>query len=111
MKKKIIAAVESRLRSARIYDPAVLKPILRVRADLYIKGLGKFEVISIFEKSLFDSLSGEKQLRPVWVSAGSRTYGDRDELLHRLSQQTDEFLLEFLRVNEKACALRDKKTS
>ena len=109
IKRGVLAAVESRLRSAQIYDPAVLQPILYVPIHVFRYDSGAFgSVITFyFEKLLFDSLSGENRMVEVWTTGSAAR--NKDGMLSKISQLTDQFLVEFLRVNEKACALRDKE--
>lgn len=107
IKRKAEAALESRLRSARIYGPDVRQPILNVRINVFRNNRGGAISMS-FWKSVFDPLSRVRRMRVTWMKyEGVRR---TDEILPRLSELTDEFLLEFLRVNEKACARRDKRT-
>ena len=102
--KAIQATVESRLRSARIYDPGVKFPSLYAAAG----GSRRLFVVRLaFDKYVFDPLSGEKGIVQTWQDG--RFEQSTDRILLLLSELTDQFLVEFLRVNEKACARRDKK--
>ena len=99
----IQAAAESRLRSARLYSE---KGPTRLRVKATIRG-NHYEAEVAYYKRLFDALSGETKETITWKRGSSGEFqGTLDYELYRISQLLDEFLLEYLRVNEEACAKR-----
>ena len=98
--ESIQAAVESRLRSARLYD-ADAGPFLSVDVDI----AGPGHSISLrYLKLLYDPVSEESRLAPTWESGSFGTHGgDAAYILSILAGQMDRFLVEYLRVNESAC--------
>ena len=106
-KESIQNAVESRLRSARIFSPMRI-----VNNYLYVNvhvGGRAFAIMLQFNKRVFDTYTGTKGQATTWETGGSGTHGNRPDLiLSALSQLIDEFLTKFLRVNDKACRKRHK---
>ena len=98
------AAVESRLRAARLYDSEVLSPYLYVNVNV----VGKAHHIELeYTKWVFDPLSGLNGSAATWSIGGTGTHGGEAEyVLSLVSQTMDQFLLEFLRVNDEACEKR-----
>lgn len=98
-RQTVVNAAESRLRAARLYSPSG-------RARLYVR-------ISVFRSAYNIELDFGKQV----LDDHSRIYGHADTwgrgsigtsrnasyILGNLSELLDEFLVEFLRVNESAC--------
>lgn len=103
-KEALQAAVESRLRSARLYRSEVLTPRLYVRVNV----VGKAISYSLnYQKLLYDRLSGLSNMATTWRSSAAGTHGgEAGYILSAISQEMDEFLLKFLRVNEDACEKR-----
>ena len=100
----IQAAVESRLRSARLYDSERLVPYLYI--NVLVVG-NSFSVSVEYKKSVYDSLSGESMPATAWELSTTGSHGgDSGYILSTVSRNMDRFLLEFLRVNEKACEER-----
>ena len=95
-------AVESRLRSARLYRDQPGYPSLIVSVS--IVG-GAFHGSLRLWKELYDPISGVSHAAPTWSNSSTGTHGsEASYVLSFLSQQIDEFLVEYLRVNEEACA-------
>ena len=97
----IQAAVESRLRSARLYDADAL-PYLYVSVSVVERAFG---LNLQYKKLLYDQVTDETLFAPTWESAGIGTHG-RDGaafILSGLAGYMDRFLVEYLRVNESAC--------
>ena len=96
----IQAAVESRLRSARLYDSA---------ADprLYVNVLVSGMAVAInldYQKPVHDPASGVTRVATTWDTGGGGTHGGgAASILSSISGYMDEFLVEYLRVNEAAC--------
>ena len=97
----IQAAVESRLRSARLHDSESSVFTLYVRVTVVGRA---FSSNLLFFKPVTDPWSDTTGLATTWETGSTGTHGgDADYILSGLSQQMDRFLLEFLRVNEEAC--------
>ena len=99
-KAQLQTAAESRLRSARLYDAAET-PFLFVNVNV----VGRAYSIDVeYHKWVFDLASGESIWAPTWISGGAGTHGGRAAyILSSVSQHLDEFLVEYLRVNEEHC--------
>ena len=97
------AAVESRLRSARLYDSSAT-PYLYVNVNVYRQS---FSISLEYNKFLFDGLSQNNGYAATWTYGGTGQHAnDHGFILSSVSQYMDQFLVEFLRVNEEACAKR-----
>ena len=94
-------AVESRLRSARLYADEGVSSTLTV----FVQIAGSaFHLSLSFRKIFFDIASGESGLASTWSVSSTGTHGTgSDYVLSALSQHMDEFLVEYLRINEEAC--------
>lgn len=105
-KEAIRAAAESRLRSARLYHSTPSAPYhyLYINVNVSRRGLN----ISLdFKKDVYDPLSGNTGRATTWNTGGAGTHGgDANYIVSLVSQYMDKFLVEFLRVNEKACEKR-----
>ena len=100
----IQAAVESRLRSARLYTSDESKPFFYVK--VYVIG-NAFSIRLFYYKSVYDPLSGNSNYAPTWYSGVTGTHSGKPGYIRSLiSDSMDRFLLEFLRVNENACEKR-----
>ena len=105
-KNSIETLVRSRLRAARIYDPdageSALGPYLYVNVNVVGPA---FNAGLELRKKVSDPLSGWSFHAPTWEQGGAGTHGRASSqfILGALSQYTDEFIDEYLRVNEKAC--------
>ena len=102
-KEAIQAAVESRLRSARLYDS-------RASHYLYVNVnvVGRaFSIRLEFNKQVRDILSGDTGRATTWNLGATGTHGgSANYIVSSVSRHMDKFLVEFLRVNEKACGKR-----
>ena len=102
-RESIQAAAESRLRAARLYSTEA-EPYLRIQAAV---GKTAFSVRLEFKKWVSDPLSGERIPAATWNTGSFGTHGgDSGYILSTISEHLDEFLVEFLRVNEEACGKR-----
>ncbi len=102
----IQAAAESRLRSARLYRSIRSAPYHSLYINVNVAGRG-FSIRLEFKKDVYDPLSGDTGVATTWNTGGAGTHGgNANYILSLLSQYMDEFLVEFLRVNEKACEKR-----
>ena len=120
------AAVESRLRAARLYDStfsqpeseqeflalwhalrlarSTLTPFLYV--NVHVAG-DAFHVSVEYQKWVQDSLSDLSGRATTWEAGSTGTHGDdASYILSSVSRYMDQFLLEFLRVNDEACEKR-----
>ena len=97
----ITTTVRSRLRAARIYrDLEDRVPYLYVNI-LVVETA--FNISLEFNKWLSDPISGREQFGTTWdKSVTGRTSG-ADYVLSSLSRRMDQFIDEYLRVNELAC--------
>lgn len=101
----IINAVESRLRAARIYTDKSLQPYISIAVNVVGQA---FSIDFQLHKALYDRGIGLAGLAPTWSKVLTGTHGNRgyesgSYILSLLSRLLDEFLAEYLRVNEKAC--------
>ena len=109
-RERIQTLVESRLRVARLYDGAALllfTPYLYVRVNVVVSedlSFGAFNIAVFFHKILRDVVSDWNWFAVTWFTGavGAHT-GDADFILQAVSGQVDQFILEYLRVNETAC--------
>lgn len=99
-RERLQFAVESRLRSARLYTSTPF-PFLAVTVTV----LGvTFNVTVKYFKQTVDVASGESSPSPTWWRHSTGTHGrDPEFIVSALSGYMDQFLTEFLRVNEAAC--------
>ena len=95
-------AVESRLRSARLYTDETVFPAVSV----FVHIVGRaFHVNLYLEKYFHDFASDETSFATTWQRNSTGTHGtEANFVLSAVSQYMDEFLVEYLRVNEEACA-------
>ena len=98
--ESIRAAVESRLRAARLYDArATHYPYVNVHVVEWA-----FSHSLEYRKLFYDPLSGTLGLATTWDIGVTGTHGgDAGYILSSVSQNMDRFLVEFLRVSEAGC--------
>ena len=105
-REAILAAAESRLRSARIYTSYTSKWTHYLYVQVSVVG-GAFGIDMYFNKSVFDLASGENFFASTWSIGKAGTHGRSSSyILSSLSELLDTFLVEYLRVNEEACEKR-----
>ena len=99
-KESIQAAVESRLRAARLYDVDA-DPNLYVNVNV----VGRAHSLRLeYVKFLYDPVSEDSGFAPTWQRSSTGTHGgDAAYILSILAGVMDIFLVEYLRVNESAC--------
>ena len=102
-KESVQTAVESRLRSARIYTSEA-PDYFFFYVNIAVVG-NAFGVDVKLHKKVFDSASQNWAYAPTWWTGSTGVHGNQNAnfILSSLSQQVDEFLVEYLRVNEEAC--------
>ena len=97
--ESIQATVESRLRSARLYASPHMDTYLYVNINV----VGNAYSMSLsFKKLVEDPYSINLFPATTWRIGGTGT-GDAAWILSHLSQMMDEFLVEYLKVNEEYC--------
>ena len=102
-KQSIQVAVESRLRSARIYD-LDSPDWLYIQVTVYAAA---FSMELQFKKRVQDIDSGITGSATTWDAGATGTHGrDAGYIRTQISEYMDLFLVEFLRVNEEACEQR-----
>ena len=99
---RVRTAVESRLRAARLFDSRVdLGPYLLVAVDASDTA---FLVTMNFHKWMMDEASGNLRLGGAYPLGTYGTHGDdADYLLGVIPGLMDQFINDYLRVNEPAC--------
>ena len=104
--ERIQTLVESRLRAARLYDAAG-RHHLYVRVGVFVsenRRGGAFTTEVSFYKTLRDLASNELGQARTWNTGSYGTHsGDAGYILQSVSEHLDQFMLEYLRVNEAAC--------
>ena len=104
-KERLVLAVESRLRGARLYTEDGIQPFL----NLMVNVVGEAFSISLdYNKPVRDFASGEVFYAPTWHAGGAGTHGaaGAEFIVSGVSRNLDQFLTEYLRVNEAACSSR-----
>ena len=98
----IQAAVESRLRSARLYKSERLgNSYLYVNVNVTRTA---FNILFMYRKEVLDLASGLTGGTITWWTGTTGAHGrDASYILSAVSELMDEFLIEYLRVNEEAC--------
>ena len=99
----IQTAVESRLRSARLYRSEVaFIPYLYV--NVHVVGRS-FSITLEYRKILYDAdFAHASGAATTWKLRSVGTHGgDAAYIVSAVSQDMDKFIVEFLRVNEDAC--------
>lgn len=101
--ERIVTLVRSRLRAARIYRPRedVFAPFLYVNVN--VSGLAFHVSFKLF-KPVLDIISGKSVTAVMWYDGTTGTHGrDAGYILQSVSERTDQFIDEYLRVNAEAC--------
>lgn len=101
-RRQIIAAVESRLRSSRLYSNDLKGVYLYVRVNVVGSA---FDVLLTFSKTLHDPISKLDNYAETWKRGFTGTHGRSGGgyIVSSVSLLIDEFFVEYFRVNEKAC--------
>ena len=99
----IQSAIESRLRSARIYSDEN-KGFSSLRVTINVVNYA-VSMNVIFNKIVHDPLFSDEVGNAItWMDGGTGLHGGREEfVMNNLSEFMDNFLVEYLRVNEQAC--------
>ena len=105
-KETIRNAVESRLRSARLYN-AIESSYITVSVTVTEFA---FSTQLQFHKRLFDLSSKSSAWAVTWEDGQTGTHTNNSGfILSSISESIDRFLVDFLRVNEKACEWRSRQ--
>ena len=100
-KESIQAAVESRLRAARLYDADYGGQSLYV--NVHVVGRAFVSALE-YRKFVYDQAAAVSGIATTWNIGSAGTHGgDAAFILSTLAGQMDRFLVEYLRVNESAC--------
>ena len=101
-KASIQVAVESRLRSARLYDSeSTFGPYLYVNVNVVGRA---FNTSLKYNKQVYDLASDVTGAANTWNTSFTGTHGGGSNyILSTISELMDSFLVEYLRVNEAAC--------
>ena len=104
-KADIQAAVESRLRGARLYTPKFATPYLRI--GIMIVGNAFSVHLHLVKRLVDDTYSQMHGLATTWMDGFTGTHGGGSAggsfILSSLSQVLDRFIADYLRINEAAC--------
>ncbi len=105
------AAVESRLRAARLFAPIGLEGMNKTDAamlDVNVHVAGRTFGITVKYQKVVRDKFGLFGRAATWATGGTggRHGGDAGYILSRLSRYLDQFLADYLRVNEAACEAR-----
>ena len=105
-KKALHAAVESRLRAARLYaDSITSENPVALTVDVSVVGEA-FDTSVGYIKILTDEF-GTRAPAMAWQTSSFGTHGrDATYLVASVSEHLDEFLAAYLRVNEEDCRPR-----
>ena len=97
-REAIINSAESRLRSARIYDKDAYEYLY---VNVNVVGYG-FSIGAEFKKAVRSY--GELGTAATWRTGITGTHGNsKDYILSSIPELLDEFIVGYLRVNEKDC--------
>ena len=101
-KERIQTAAESRLRAARLYDAEAADHYLYVNVTVARRA---FSTRVGYNKLLHDEALGIGGRAETWNTGSTGTHGgDAGYILQDVSEKIDRFVVEYLRVNESACA-------
>lgn len=99
-KESIVAAAESRLRAARLYDAEATHYLY---VNVHVVGQA-FSRSLVLRKWVHDFSSDISLPATTWDTGATGTHGgDAGYILSGVSQDMDRFLVAFFRVNEAAC--------
>lgn len=97
------AALESRLRSARLYREGARNQLAFGVSRFYdngVNGIGFSTISMTYSKYLHDPATGQLG---NGITASYLFYSQNSSSYDRISQATDQFIANYLRVNESAC--------
>ena len=98
---RVRTIVESRLRAARLYDSVATDTTFEVA--YHHKSSGQSELLLFYAKPMRDLASGIIRIIPSYTLSSSFNGGFSDQMLQLLSEAMDQFINDYLRVNETWC--------
>lgn len=102
--ERVRTMAESRLRAARLYDAFQGYPALSV-SILTLDDGPAFVIQVRMAKMVRDATTGMELGTNTWGTLSFGTHGDdAGFIMQGLSEKLDEFILEYLRVNEASCS-------
>ena len=100
-KKAIANAAKSRLRSAKLFSKEGSVSYLYIYANVIGPA---FSTSVAFNKPLYDVYTSMTFPATTWTGGATGTHGSNSGyIMSYVSQHIDEFLVDYLRVNGKAC--------
>ena len=94
-------AVESRVRAANLY--ATHAPFSLLYVTVQIVSHAFATKVSV-QRTVEDPMTGLRGNATMWTTGNTGTHADRsDYVMASVTEQMDEFLTSYLRVNEQAC--------
>lgn len=105
----VCSGVESRLRSARLYSDEPIDYVLEVLVGRFgkRKDAMQFLIGLYFRKTMFDPATGLRFMASgPWANCNRYGTGSPEFVRFSLTVLVDEFLVDYLRINEAACAER-----
>ena len=104
-KERLVLAAESRLRGSRLYTAEGYGAYLYLRVNVVGRA---FNIALEYRKNVGDLASGEVGLATTWHAGGAGMHGatGAEFIVSGVSRNLDQFLTEYLRVNEAACSSR-----
>lgn len=98
------AAVENRLRATRLYDGEADSPVPALYLNVGVEG--KTYVVSLeYIKKVCRPAIKQCGIAPTWRTGSFGTHeGDAQHIRSDVSEHIDEFIVEYLRINEEACS-------
>ena len=96
-------SIESRLRSARLYD---VNGASSLEVGIIVVN-SAYSIEMEYSKYVYDKFSNTEGFAVTWQTGSTGTHGGNSSyILSSLAEHLDKFLVEYLRVNEKACEKR-----
>ena len=104
--QSIVAAVESRLRAARIYTDTGSTPYLHIVLTVVRNA---FSIKIALNKRLFDDTNSMRHgIAATWLEGMTGTASNHAFILGGVSELMDLFIADYLRINEIACKYKEK---
>ena len=103
--ERLVLAAESRLRGARLYTAEGFGAYLYLNVNVVGDA---FNISLEYRKNVRDLASGEVYLTTTWDTGAAGMHGrtGAEFIVSGVSRYLDQFLTEYLRVNEVACGTR-----
>ena len=102
-KDRLQVAAESRLRAAGLYSETVA-PSVNSALSLSVEASGRVFSVSVRFRKLVSDVYGLSWGAPTWELSGNGTHGGRPSfIMENVRTYLDEFFVEYLRVNARAC--------